>query len=55
MDRSENKINGREFLQRSVVVAAGSAALSSTALSYTRIRGERSNLAGAHRCRPSRQ
>src|SRR6202521_877665 len=39
MDSSDSKINRREFLQRSAVVAAGSAALRSTALSYTRIAG----------------
>src|SRR6202163_2756937 len=39
MDSSDSKINRREFLQRSAVVAAGSAALSSTALSYSRIAG----------------
>ena len=39
MDGSESKINRREFLQKGAVVAAGSAALSNTALSYTRITG----------------
>src|SRR2546425_4687213 len=39
MDNSDNKINRREFLQKSAVVAAGSAAVSKTALSYSRIVG----------------
>jgi len=39
MDSSDDKLNRREFLQRGALVAAGSAALSNTALSYTRISG----------------
>lgn len=37
MDNPDNELNRREFLEKSAVVAAGSAALSSTALSYSRI------------------
>lgn len=37
MNNSETKINRREFLQKSVAVAAGGAGLGSTALSYARI------------------
>jgi hypothetical protein len=39
MDTADSKINRREFLQKGAVVAAGSAALSSTAVSYSRIAG----------------
>src|SRR6202023_2361069 len=39
MDSSDSKVNRREFLQKGAVVAAGSAALRSTALSYSRIAG----------------
>ena len=48
MERSENKINRREFLQKSAAVAAGSAALSSTALSYTRIAGANDRISLGH-------
>src|SRR5438552_9324762 len=41
MDSSENKLNRRRFLQKSALVAAGSAALNSTALSYSRTHSER--------------
>jgi len=39
MDNSDSRIKRREFLQKSAVVAAGSAALGGTALSYARIAG----------------
>ena len=39
MASEDSKVNRREFLQKSAVVAAGSAALSHTALSYARIVG----------------
>ena len=48
MDSSDSKINRREFLQRSAVVAAGSAALSSTALSYARIAGANERISLGH-------
>src|SRR6266436_6227116 len=48
MDSSDSKINRREFLQRSAVVAAGSAALSNAALSYTRIVGANDRISLGH-------
>ncbi len=48
MDSSDSKINRRKFLQRSAVVAAGSAALNSTALSYTRIAGANDRISLGH-------
>ena len=48
MDSSGSKINRREFLQKSAVVAAGSAALSSTALSYARIAGANERISLGH-------
>jgi len=48
MDDSDIKLNRREFLQRGAVVAAGSAALSSTALSYTRIAGANDRISLGH-------
>src|SRR5256886_11332512 len=48
MNSSDGKINRREFLQRSAVVAAGNAALSSTALSYRRIAGANDRIALGH-------
>ena len=48
MDNSDGKINRREFLQRSAVVAAGNAALSSTALSYSRIGGANDRISLGH-------
>lgn len=47
MDNSDNKLNRREFLQKSAVVAAGSAALSSTALS-SRIAGANDRISLGH-------
>lgn len=48
MDGSDSKINRRKFLQKGVVVAAGSAALSSTALSYSHIVGANDRIALGH-------
>src|SRR5437879_10913919 len=48
MDTSESKVNRRDFLQKSAVVAAGSAALSSTALSYARIAGANERISLGH-------
>src|SRR6267142_576802 len=48
MDNSDGKINRREFLQKSAVVAAGNAALSSTALSYSRIAGANDRISLGH-------
>src|SRR5437879_2417310 len=48
MDGSDSKINRREFLQKSAVVAAGSAAINSTALSYARIAGANDRISLAH-------
>ena len=47
MDNSDTKLNRREFLQKTAVVAAGSAALSPTALSYSRIAGANDRIAVA--------
>lgn len=48
MDTSDNKLNRREFLHKSAVVAAGSAALSSTSLSYSRIAGANDRISLGH-------
>src|SRR5882757_11058352 len=48
MDGSDSKINRREFLQKSAVVAAGSAAINSTALSYAKIAGANDRIALGH-------
>ena len=48
MDASESKINRREFLHKGAVVAAGSAALSNTALSYARIVGANDRISLGH-------
>jgi predicted dehydrogenase len=48
MDASESKINRREFLQKGAAVAAGSAALSNTALSYARIAGANDRISLGH-------
>src|ERR1700730_18470841 len=48
MRSSDSKLNRREFLQSGAVVAAGSAALSSTALSYTRIAGANDRISLGH-------
>src|SRR5467141_4621756 len=48
MDSSDTKINRREFLQKGAVVAAGGAALSNTAMSYTRIAGANERISLGH-------
>jgi len=48
MDTSESKVNRRDFLQKGAVVVAGSAALSSTALSYARIAGANDRISLGH-------
>src|SRR5689334_12228219 len=48
MDGLDSKINRRKFLQKSAVVAAGSAALGSTALSYSRIAGANDRISLGH-------
>ena len=48
MDSSDPKINRREFLHKGAVVAAGGAALRSTALSYTRIAGANDRISLGH-------
>ena len=48
MDSSDGKINRREFLQKGTVVAAGSATLSSAALSYARIVGANDRISLGH-------
>src|SRR5437762_3027114 len=48
MDSSDSKFNRREFLHKGAVVAAGGAALSSTALSYTRIAGANDRISLGH-------
>ena len=48
MDQSETKLNRRDFLQKSAVVAAGSVAVNSTALSYTRIVGANDRISLGH-------
>src|SRR5438105_15625270 len=48
MDSSDPKINRREFLHKGAVVAAGGAALSSTALSYGRIAGANDRISLGH-------
>jgi predicted dehydrogenase len=48
MNGSDSNINRREFLQKSAVVAAGSAALSSTALSYSQIVGANDRISLGH-------
>jgi len=48
MDSSDSKINRREFLQKAQVVAAGSAGINSTALSYARIAGANDRISLGH-------
>ncbi len=48
MDNADAKLNRREFLQKTAVVAAGSAAFNPTALSYSRIAGANDRIALAH-------
>src|SRR5215470_11739370 len=44
----DSKLNRREFLQKSAAVAAGSAAMTSTALSYSRIVGANDRISLGH-------
>src|SRR6184192_2381589 len=48
MNSSESKLNRRAFLQKSAAVAAGSAAINSAALSYTRIIGANDRISLGH-------
>jgi predicted dehydrogenase len=48
MSDSESKINRREFLQKSAAVTVGSAALGSTAMSYSRIIGANDRISLGH-------
>src|SRR5215831_7863170 len=48
MDNPDTKLNRREFLQKSATVAAGSAAMSGTALSYSRIIGANDRISLGH-------
>src|SRR5437899_9974852 len=48
MNRPDSKINRREFLQKGAVVAAGSATLSTTALSYARVAGANDRISLGH-------
>jgi predicted dehydrogenase len=48
MDSSNNKLNRREFLQKGAAVAAGSTALNTTALSYSRIAGANERISLGH-------
>ncbi len=48
MDNSDAKLNRREFLQKTALVAAGSAAINTTALSYSRIVGANDRIALGH-------
>src|SRR5262249_8667043 len=48
MDSADSKLDRREFLQKSAAVAAGSAAMTSTALSYSRIIGANDRISLGH-------
>jgi predicted dehydrogenase len=48
MSADEFKVNRREFLQKGAVIAAGTAAISSTALSYGRIPGANDRISLGH-------
>src|SRR5215470_7802369 len=48
MEGSESKLNRRDFLQKGATVAAGTAALASTALSYARIVGANDRISLGH-------
>src|SRR5580704_15571256 len=48
MSASEFKVNRREFLQKGAMIAAGTAAVSSTALSYSRIPGANDRISLGH-------
>ena len=48
MENSQSKLNRRDFLQKSATVAAGTAALSRTAMSYARIVGANDRISLGH-------
>src|SRR5262250_3589540 len=48
MENSEGGLNRREFLQKGTVMTVGSAALTNTALSYTRILGANDRISLGH-------
>src|SRR5947209_1731967 len=48
MDSADSKLNRREFLQKGAAVAAGGAAMSSSALSYSRIVGANDRISLGH-------
>jgi len=48
MENSEGRFNRREFLQKGTVMTVGSAALTNTALSYTRILGANDRISLGH-------
>src|SRR5689334_23486951 len=48
MENSESSFNRREFLQKGTVMTVGSAALTNTALSYTRILGANDRISLGH-------
>src|SRR5258708_20057281 len=48
MRPSESKVNRREFLQKGAILAAGTAAVKSTALSYNRITGANDRISLGH-------
>src|SRR5262252_4213952 len=48
MENSEGRLNRREFLQKGTAMTVGSAALTNTALSYTRILGANDRISLGH-------
>ena len=48
MENSEGRFNRREFLHKGTVMTVGSAALTNTALSYTRILGANDRISLGH-------
>src|SRR5437773_2613796 len=48
MDSADSKLNRREFLQKGAAVATGGAAMSSSALSYSRIVGANDRISLGH-------
>jgi hypothetical protein len=48
MENANSKLSRREFLQKGAAVAAGSAALNTTALSYSRIVGANDRISLGH-------
>src|ERR1700755_2381499 len=47
-ERSEDKVGRREFLQKSAILATATAAVSSSALSYSRIAGSNDRISIGH-------